>query len=109
MKLSELPVGTVIKFDDHNARYEKREIGSWFALNGDVEDFIDADRIDRLPDKARIISMPWGIVAKLVTMLQDEYDEVDGEGNDVTFDSVLTDAINERQRDLDMAAKADKS
>lgn len=109
MKLSELPVGAVVKFDDKDVCYEKREIGSWFALNGDVEDFIDADMIDRLQDKARIISMPWSIVAKLVTMLQDEYGDVDAEGEDITFDSVLTEVIKERQRDRDLAKKVKMS
>lgn len=122
MKLYELPVGTVVDFEGEGY-YEKRDNGDWYAVTGHCvdcmdDDFIKADSIveddvvascsinDKPSRGYKIISMPFDIVLQLAINLADEYDNYDGEGNPITINGIIRDAIEEdrRQKDLKRAA-----
>lgn len=100
MKLSEFPVGTVVNVQDLG-RFELTET-EWVGAKG-PEDRLIKDTVDKLDemDQVKIVSVPWAIAAQLVMMLQDEYGIIDGEGKDITFDTVFADAVSEHRRQLE--------
>ncbi|QED11690.1 hypothetical protein PP914_gp202 [Arthrobacter phage Qui] len=93
MKLSEFPAGTVIDVQGLG-RFERTET-EWLGMSGPQDRLIE-DTVNKLDEmnQVKIISVPWGIVAQLVMMLQEEYGDVDAEGEDITFNRVLADALS---------------
>ena len=103
MKFSEYPVGAVIEIEDAG-RYEKGVDNIWHATNRE-NDTYSSDYIETELSRVKDVSMPWGVVAQLVMMLQDEYGHVDAEGEDITFDRVFTDAVEEHNSFLEREAQ----
>lgn len=109
MKTSEFPVGTVVdvKLDGF---YGKVENGDWILISCvDCvrERIIDNDEIDQ--KDVTIISMPFGVVWQMAIMLADEYGDIDSEGELITFDGIIQDAVGEHNSTLDREAKMEKT
>lgn len=72
MKLSELPVGTVVEFEE--GHYEKRDNGDWYAMTGHCIDCMEDDVITaasmkgRPPRKGQIISVPYRVFLDLAAL-----------------------------------------
>lgn len=92
MKMSELPEGSLIDIEGLG-QYELSD--KWRGKNGKLGDRLLKETVDKLHqmDQVTVISVPFGVVAQLVLMLQDEYGDVDSEGKDITFSSVFGDAV----------------
>lgn len=104
MKLSEYPVGTIVNIQGGLGRFELTE-KEWSGKHGQYgeEDRLLKETVDKLDvmGQVDIISAPWNVVAELVLMLQDEYGNVDAEGEDITFNKVFADAVERVKRDED--------
>lgn len=95
MKISKYPTGTVVNFKGYG-KYEKLESGEWkstekvntFFTNKYLKDMIKAGTLS-----FTVVSIPYRVVVELLSMLQEEYGDTDSEGKDVTYDSILKDAI----------------
>lgn len=99
MKISELPVGTVIDIEGEG-RYEQTHDGLWSATTMENDTFSTDFLEKEYADKVRILSVPFGLAWQLAIMLSDEYDSVDSEGEDITLDGIISDASKEFQRAL---------
>ena len=111
MKLSELPVGTVVEFDE--GQYEKYEDGDWHAVTGHCADCIDDDVIKadsiveddvifthsingRPAYRSEIISMPYSVVLALAHNLAELYHMI-GLSGETSINGLIRDAIEEHK------------
>lgn len=105
MKLSEYPVNTTIESDEQGW-YTKDSENYWTPMmaccSSCADDYsIKNDEVDEKIMDFKIRSLPFGVVVQLAIQLQDEYGEVDSEGNDITVYDLIQGGIEAHKQYLD--------
>jgi hypothetical protein len=96
-KPSDLPLGTTIE-DKTEGTWTSNSVGMWEPSIYHCVDCLDDDKItdeaaDDLFKNFEIVSIPYGVAVQLAIMLRDEYGTVDAEGEAITVDGLIADAI----------------
>lgn len=88
MNISELPTGSVIEIGDEGS-FTMDKYGIWYTDDMRASYTSSYIKTYKFPD-VRIVSVPWEYLVQAIIMLQDEYGDVDSEGEPITFETVFS-------------------
>ena len=118
MKLSEMPENTMIQStkEDHGTVYLRATANNadrtpyWHALFTHCVDCAETDNLtleqaDRDLTAYKMLALPYGVAVQMAITLQDEYGNVDGEGEDITVSGLIIDAVESHKAAIERNAK----